>query len=80
MGELALSRVNSLDSRLTSWPMDMPQVLSSCNSEGDSGFGGPPSPFSSTCGSFLSPPSFPNTPIGTPSSHSGMLPLLLICA
>lgn len=40
-------------------------------SEGDSGFCGPPSPYSSTCGSFLSPVSVPNTPHGTPSSRQG---------
>ncbi|XP_045107449.1 uncharacterized protein LOC123502264 [Portunus trituberculatus] len=51
--------------------MKVPQCLGSSLSEGDSGFGGPPSPYSSTCGSFLSPVSVPNTPHGTPSSRQG---------
>ncbi|XP_042238034.1 uncharacterized protein LOC121876739 [Homarus americanus] len=55
----------------STWAMEMPHMLSTSNSEGDSGFGGPPSPYSSTCGSFLSPPSIPNTPQGTPSSRQG---------
>ncbi|XP_045626020.2 uncharacterized protein [Procambarus clarkii] len=53
------------------WAVEMPHLLSTSHSEGDSGFGGPPSPYSSTCGSFLSPPSIPNTPVGTPSSRQG---------
>ncbi|XP_064119888.1 uncharacterized protein LOC135224626 [Macrobrachium nipponense] len=53
------------------WGIDMPHMLSTSHSEGDSGFGGPPSPYGSTCGSFLSPPSLPNTPLGTPSSRQG---------
>ena len=53
----------------SSWVSHNP--LSSCTSEGDSGFGGPPSPYSSTCGSFLSPHSASHTPHGTPSSKQG---------
>ncbi|XP_063852907.1 folliculin-interacting protein 2-like [Scylla paramamosain] len=49
----------------------VPQCLGSSLSEGDSGFGGPPSAYSSTCGSFLSPASVPSTPHGTPSSRQG---------
>ena len=41
-------------------------------SEDDSGFSGPPSPFSSTCGSYLTPGSQSCTPaLGTPSSRNG---------
>ncbi|XP_050694259.1 uncharacterized protein LOC126984571 [Eriocheir sinensis] len=51
--------------------MGVPGGLGSSISEGDSGFVGPPSPYSSTCGSFLSPPSLVSTPLGTPSSRQG---------
>ncbi|CAL4069543.1 unnamed protein product, partial [Meganyctiphanes norvegica] len=53
-----------------SWPMEITRVLSSSTSEGDSGFGAPPSPYSSTCGSFLSPHSRSNTPSSN-SSRQG---------
>ena len=53
-----------------SWPMEMSRVLSSSTSEGDSGFGGPPSPYNSACGSFLLPYSRSNTPSSN-SSRQG---------
>ncbi|KAG0715995.1 Folliculin-interacting protein 2 [Chionoecetes opilio] len=51
--------------------MGVPGGLGSSLSEGDSGFWGPASPYSSTCGSFLCPPSLPNTPRSTSSSRQG---------
>ncbi|KAK7057030.1 hypothetical protein SK128_000545 [Halocaridina rubra] len=75
LGEAVISRTESVDMPFghggPTWAVDMPQMLSTSHSEGDSGFGGPPSPYGSTCGSFLSPPSLPNTPFGTPSSRQG---------
>lgn len=75
----AISRAESLDvpwghSGYGGGPtlaMEMPHFLSTSHSDGDSGFGGPPSPYSSTCGSFLSPGSLTPTPQGTPSSRQG---------
>ncbi|XP_071514108.1 uncharacterized protein [Panulirus ornatus] len=74
----AISRADSLEMHWgpagggggSAWAVDMPCMLSTSHSEGDSGFGGPPSPYSSVCGSFLSP-SLPTTPHGTPSSRQG---------
>ncbi|XP_069949880.1 folliculin-interacting protein 1-like isoform X3 [Cherax quadricarinatus] len=53
------------------WATRPPTALSTSHSEGDSGYGGLPSTDSSGCGSFLLPPSMPNTPMGTPSSKQG---------
>lgn len=71
----SVSRADSLEvpwgpGRPLAWEMP-PRVLSSTHSEGDSGIGGPSSPYSSTCGSFLSPPSLSSTPHGTPTSRQG---------
>ncbi|XP_037782391.1 uncharacterized protein LOC119578829 isoform X2 [Penaeus monodon] len=77
VSETAISRTESLDMPWgiagggPAWATDTSHILSTSNSEGDSGFGGPPSPYSSVCGSFLSPTSIPNTPQGTPSSRQG---------
>lgn len=81
----AISRADSLETQwgpgggvgVPTWAMEMPRMISTSHSEGDSGFGGPPSPYSSTCGSFLSPPSLPATPQGTPSSRQGKL--IFVC-
>lgn len=79
VSETAISRTESLDMPWgiagggPAWATDTSHILSTSNSEGDSGFGGPPSPYSSVCGSFLSPTSIPNTPQGTPSSRQGKL-------
>ncbi|KAK4298705.1 hypothetical protein Pmani_028960 [Petrolisthes manimaculis] len=71
----SVSRADSLEvpwgpGRPLAWEMP-PRVLSSTHSEGDSGIGGPSSPYSSNCGSFLSPPSLSSTPHGTPTSRQG---------
>lgn len=79
ISETMISRTESLDMPWgitatgggCTWAVDTPHVLSTSNSEGDSGFCGPPSPYSSVCGSFLSPTSIPSTPQGTPSSRQG---------
>lgn len=82
LSELQLSKAESLESSCSKpllkpslpWEMQVPGNLAGvrgCASEDDSGFSGPPSPFSSTCGSYLNPASLPCTPMGTPSSRSG---------